>query len=155
MSEISLNLRELDNAHWNSHGSLVYVGSSMYPTLKAPEIIYFDRYADRDVRPGDIVVFNDPATGASVTHRVISVTPDGIRTRGDNNNRVDPRILKKEDLAGRVVFARRDRRYRHMRGGLYGLITRIHCASDKENAFYRHVHVIGGVSKGDKVMRAR
>ena len=71
-------------------GSLVYVGSSMYPTFKAPEIIYYVPYADRAVLPGDVVIFDNPLEGNSVTHRVVSVTPGGIKTRGDNNSRPTP-----------------------------------------------------------------
>ena len=103
--------------------SLVYVGSSMYPTFRAPEIVYFEPYGNRSVRRGDVVVFNDPARGSSIIHRVISVTPAGIKTRGDNNDRPDSWTLRKADLDGRVAFARRDKRYRCIRGGLYGLMS--------------------------------
>ena len=36
--------------------------------------------------PGDAVIFDNPLEGYSVTHRVVSVTPGGIKTRGDNNS---------------------------------------------------------------------
>ncbi len=101
-------------------GSLTYIGNSMSPTLKAPEIIYFVPYGKMDVRPGDVVVFDNPLEGRSVTHRVISVTAEGIKTRGDNNNEIDPWILSKDDIDGQVIIARSDRRYRRIHGGWSG-----------------------------------
>jgi signal peptidase I len=101
-------------------GSMVYVGESMYPTFKAPEIIYFEPYGTREVRRGDVIIFDNPCVPISVTHRVIAAGPGGIRTRGDNNLSPDPWTLTREDLTGRVVFSRRDRRCRRVLNGMPG-----------------------------------
>ena len=111
---------------WNlSQDSLVYVGNSMYPTFIAPEIIYFVPYGEVTVRRGDVIVFDSPAEDKSVTHRVISVTPKGIRTSGDNNDNPDPWVLRKEDITGRVIYARRGIQCRPIYGGLKGDLTGI------------------------------
>ena len=110
-----------ERGQWSAPpGSLVYVGNSMHPTFKAPEIIYIEPYGDRKVQRGDVVVFNQPGTAKSITHRVIAVSLAGILTRGDNNLTPDPWTLTKAGLTGRVVFARRDRRYRRVLNGLPG-----------------------------------
>lgn len=108
-------------AIWNGpEDCLVYVGNSMAPTFEAPEIIYFVPYGNREVRPGDVVVFDNPAEQKSVTHRVVAVTASGIRTKGDNNDETDWWTLQKEDITGQVVMARRGRRYRRIYGGRKG-----------------------------------
>jgi|AGTN01.1.fsa_nt_gi hypothetical protein len=63
--------------------------------------------------------FDSPLEDRSVTHRVISVRA-GIKTRGDNNSKIDPWTLSRGDIVGQVILARRDRRYRHIYGGRKG-----------------------------------
>ena len=41
----------------------------------------------------------------AVVHRVVEVTPQGVRTRGDNNELDDPWLLAPADLLGKVVRA--------------------------------------------------
>ena len=106
---------------WSIHpGSLVYVGNSMYPTFKAPEMIYFITYGDKSVRQGDVIVFDSPVESKSITHRVISVTSEGIRTRGDNNRHDDEWTLQSENITGQVILARRGKEYRRISGGRRG-----------------------------------
>jgi len=52
---------------------------------------------------GDVVIFYEPARDLNVVHRVISVTPQGIRTRGDNNDQVDAICLQPADIMGKVT----------------------------------------------------
>lgn len=50
-----------------------------------------------DLRPGDVITFRPPAgTGGSgtVTHRIVSVHVDGIRTQGDAEPDPDPWLLR-------------------------------------------------------------
>ena len=50
-----------------------------------------------ELRPGDVITFRAPTgSGArsTITHRVVSVGPDGIRTRGDADPNRDPWLLE-------------------------------------------------------------
>jgi len=108
---------------WTSPpNSFVYVGKSMYPTFKAPEVIYFVPCGQGGVRRGDVVIFPDPQSKKSVTHRVVHVRGEQLITRGDNNRGLDPGFIKAGDLTGRVVMARRGKYYRRVRGGWAGLV---------------------------------
>lgn len=62
--------------------------------------------APPDPGPGDIVTFVVPPspTGPGVvTHRVLSVTPDGIQTQGDANRTADAGLVDPQDVVGEVV----------------------------------------------------
>lgn len=83
----------------------------MYPTLRPLDSLSLVPYNCREVRAGDVVVFPSPERRQKIVHRVISVDSCEIRTRGDNNTRRDPWVLRPEKILGRVVFAERgDRR---------------------------------------------
>jgi hypothetical protein len=72
------------------------------------------------VRAGDVVVFCSAAKHRSVVHRVMSVSAAGIRTRGDNNNGMDPDLLQPADISGKVTAVRRGRRITPIWNGAAG-----------------------------------
>ena len=78
-----------------------YTGPSMNPTLREPELMEVVPYGKRAVRCGDVILFRSPGGGQSVVHRVTRVTPDGIRTRGDNNRSEDAYSLQPAHIIGR------------------------------------------------------
>ncbi len=100
-----------------------YVGSSMNPTLREPEVIEIEPYGARPVRAGDVIFFLPPTADQPVVHRVVRVTPEGLFTRGDNNVREDAWRLRHEHIQGRVVAARRGPRRRLIAGGRRGRLT--------------------------------
>jgi signal peptidase I len=95
-------------------GRFIYVGNSMYPTFRALDVLYFNPYAGREIKPGDIIIFKGPEKDENIVHRVFSIGPEGIVTRGDNCRNPDPWALHEEDVIGRVVFIRRDKRFKAM-----------------------------------------
>ncbi|NIM89676.1 MAG: signal peptidase I [Candidatus Aminicenantes bacterium] len=97
-----------------------YIGSSMNPTLKPGDELLVVPYEDRKVRRGDVVVFFSPRDHQKVTHRVISIEPNGVRTQGDNNNKIDPMVLNPDDIIGRVVSTRRRGKLLSVHGGKRG-----------------------------------
>jgi hypothetical protein len=115
----------------------VCIGRAMNPTLEEADILEVEPYGRRRVRPGDVVCFKSPENAETSVRRVVSVGPrspvsgrlpdgvpeDGIRTRGDNNPRQDPWLLRIKDIAGRIVAARRGSRRRPISGGLWGRAT--------------------------------
>jgi len=99
-----------------------YNGSSMEPTLKPGDrldTVPFDR---QKIRRGDVVVFISPADGSKVVHRVVSADSKGIRTRGDNCNRIDPWVLSPDQILGRVISVHRRNKRRRILGGYLGRV---------------------------------
>jgi hypothetical protein len=97
-----------------------YVGPSMNPTLREPEMMEIVPCGGRSLRAGDVVFFLPPGSDRPVVHRVARVTAAGISTRGDNNALEDHVLLRLEDIQGRVVAAWRGRKRREIAGGFRG-----------------------------------
>ncbi len=76
---------------------------SMYPTLSRDDIILMQNI-DHQYKSGDIVMFVRPDTSHPVTHRIQSITGDGIRTAGDATGQTDWWNLKKEDILGKAIL---------------------------------------------------
>jgi hypothetical protein len=97
-------------------GSTAFVlsrGLSMQPTLMEPDLLEIHPYGERPVRRGDVVCYRRSESRPVIVHRVVRVTPQGIRTRGDNNPEEDSPFLQPADICGRVVAVwRRQRRWR-------------------------------------------
>ena len=101
---------------------LIYTGQSMNPTLKEPDILFVFPCHDRKIRRGDVIVFQIPGSERTGTHRVISTSRNGIRTRGDNNPKTDPYILKPEALIGVVDYVQRGKKIKRLAGGSVGYV---------------------------------
>ena len=99
-----------------------YNGPSMNPTLKAGDQLRVVPYENKMICVGDVVIFHVPEGERQVTHRVISVDSRGVRTRGDNNNNTDSRVLRPDEIAGRVISACRGTKSISIHGGRRGLI---------------------------------
>lgn len=97
-----------------------YVGTSMNPTLREPEILEIRPYGNRLMQVGDVVFFRSPERQQTVVHRIVRFTSEGICTRGDNNRRDDAFVLQPEDINGRVVAAWQGRKNRAIAGGRRG-----------------------------------
>jgi len=111
-----------------------YTGPSMFPTLKAGDYLEVIPYGDSRIRIGDVVVFRSPEKERYVVHRVISVSSAGVRTRGDNNNEIDPWVLGPDHITGRVISAQRRRRNIKIYGGAPGrILTPIRCRIKRIN----------------------
>ena len=92
----------------------------MNPTLKVGDGLTVIPYEDENIRIGDVVVFRSSESDRYIVHRVISVDSRGIRTKGDNNNKVDSWILHPEDIVGRVISAQRRNKSIVIHGGTRG-----------------------------------
>ena len=99
---------------------VAYIGTSMNPTLREPEILEIRPYGNRPLRVGDVVFFRSPGRQQTVVHRIVRLTPEGLVTRGDNNRRDDAFVLQPEDIKGRVVAAWQGRKNRAIAGGRRG-----------------------------------
>jgi len=99
---------------------IVYKGSSMNPTLAEPDMLQVLPYEGRGPRVGDVLYYQPPGRHPRTVHRVVAVTPEGLRTRGDNNNANDPYRLQLSDIFGQVVAAHRGSHWRRIPGGPRG-----------------------------------
>ncbi len=100
-----------------------YVGPSMNPTLREPELMEIVPYDNRPYRVGDVVFFLSPENDQAIVHRIVRVTPEGMSTLGDNNTHEDAFLLHPNDIGGQVVAAWRGRKRREIAGGLQGRLT--------------------------------
>ena len=103
------------NSNGNVPGAMffaAYVGPSMNPTLREPEIMGIMPYDSRPLCVGDVVFFLPSGADQPVVHRIIRVAPAGISTRGDNNTQDDAFLLQPKRIKGQVVAAWRGQKRR-------------------------------------------
>ena len=112
----NIQTKDMKLAEW------YHTGSSMHPTLRAGEILDIDPYGGKEVRRGDVIVFNPPDKNKFVIHRVVSVKGGAIRTKGDNNQEIDPWVLSPEHIVGKVTYGRSGRRRKRIAVGLEGRV---------------------------------
>jgi SynChlorMet cassette protein ScmC len=114
---------------------VAYTGPSMNPTLREPDLLEVVPYDDRQVCAGDVIYFEPPEGEREIVHRVVRVTPDGIRTRGDNSPTDDPYRLRTAHIIGQVVAAQRGSKQRRIAGGrrgtLLGYVARARRAANR------------------------
>jgi signal peptidase I len=75
----------------------VMTGHSMAGSVDRGSVVFERVVPVSDLQVGDIVTYPRPGDAdehAMVTHRVVSVGPDGIVTRGDAARAVDPWVLR-------------------------------------------------------------
>lgn len=81
---------------------LIVLTDSMYPQIQSGDLIICHTAEPEEIQKEDVIAFFDPASNGSaiVTHRVLEVTEDGFKTKGDNNNAEDRMIVPPENLVG-------------------------------------------------------
>jgi hypothetical protein len=116
-----------------------YRGHSMLGTFCAGDQLTITPMTLASLRSGDVVIFRSIAHSQiqrEVAHRVVSVTPQGLLTQGDNNPYIDRLPLTQEQLLGRVTQYIRNGRVYPVRGGFWGLV---HIRSLHAIYFIRHL----------------
>jgi signal peptidase I len=103
-------------------GMRVYSGTSMYPTLREPDVMEIRPYRGRPIRAGDVILFHAPGRSVPIAHRVKSAAPNGIRTRGDNCRPPDEWLLSSDQVIGQVIIAHRGKRKRAVPNGNMGRV---------------------------------
>jgi len=80
----------------------VYSGS-MEPAIPVGGIVVVKPVNPETLREGDIICFRF-SESTSVTHRIVNVTDEGFRTKGDANEGPDQGMVEKENVIGKVIF---------------------------------------------------
>jgi len=93
-----------------AEASYVVLTASMTPAIAPGDVVIVDAVPARDVRVGDVIVFEQQAGDPiPITHRVIAVdrpvdAPPEFRTKGDANEDADLTPVTPDRLVGRVAF---------------------------------------------------
>lgn len=80
----------------------VVVSDSMSPTFSRNDMVLMQNI-DRTYNVRDVVMFNSPDTSIPVSHRIISIDKEGIRTAGDATKSMDWWKLKKDNIVGKAI----------------------------------------------------
>jgi signal peptidase len=83
----------------------ITMSGSMEPNIHTGSVCFVNTRADyNEIEQGDVIAYKTPA-GGLVTHRVISVTEDGLETKGDNNDVTDGISTTTENFHGETLFS--------------------------------------------------
>ncbi len=81
--------------------SAVVVSGSMSGSIEVDDMVITQKQSE--YRVSDIITFVN--SGTAVTHRIIGITENGYRTKGDANNTEDlGEPVKYDSIVGKVVF---------------------------------------------------
>ena len=90
------------------HGLFAVRSDSMAPELRVGDLLMVDRVRPEEVQAGEVVTISIGG-GATVTHRVVTVTPTDqgpmFTTKGDGNATADPVAHRADQLKGRLALA--------------------------------------------------
>lgn len=85
----------------------IYFGAvlsgSMEPVFEKGDLVLMQTM-DKEPHVGDIISSSVYGYNAPVTHRVIEINKNGIRTKGDNNQKQDDWVLNKDKIVGKAVI---------------------------------------------------
>jgi hypothetical protein len=104
-----------------------HIGTSMNPTLCKQDLLEISPYQRKRPKIGDVILFHIPHHEYCAIHRIIDIAPDGLHTKGDNSDIIDPWVLQEEDISGRVITAHQGDTYRKIAGGFMGRLTGMYC----------------------------
>jgi len=102
----------------------IYNGISMVPLFKPGDMLCVKPSPFFDIHKGDIIVFSlisEANEHSSIVHRVISLSHNGLITKGDNNAKPDIPMVNMDNLSGLVTFFERQGQLFPVRGGALGM----------------------------------
>lgn len=102
----------------NDH-KFIYRGTSMRSTFRPGHLLYVSPESKK-IHPGDVIVYRRGEE--FVVHRVNSITPEGLQTRGDDNSRIDEFPIDDNQIVGIVEGVDDGEKTRPVTGGRKGLI---------------------------------
>lgn len=84
------------------------LSESMEPEIPVHGLLLEQRSKDTIYQTGDIVTFpiewENGSVKHRVTHRIVSLSEEGIQTKGDHNPKEDSWVIQPEDIESRVIF---------------------------------------------------
>lgn len=83
----------------------ITMSGSMEPDIRTGSVCFVNTRAKyNDVQKGDVVAFQT-SMGSLATHRVISITEEGLETKGDANDVSDGISTTPENFCGKTLFS--------------------------------------------------
>lgn len=78
---------------------------SMRPGIQPGDLALLRPVPSQEIRDGDIIAYLPPDRSVPVMHRIVSLTPEGIVTKGDANSVTDPwgRVRPRSATVERLV----------------------------------------------------
>jgi signal peptidase I len=64
---------------------VVVIDSSMEPTIKEGATVSYVDFPFEQLKVGDIILYRAPGRDALIVARIVEVTQEGLRTKGDSN----------------------------------------------------------------------
>ncbi len=96
------NIFGKQDAYFFGYKPYIIVGESMEPTIKKYGVILVKQVDMSKIQTNDIISFKFQNTNAC--HRAITITEDGIITKGDNSKIADQQIVTADNFNGKVIF---------------------------------------------------
>ena len=82
----------------------ITISGSMEPNIMTGSICFVNTKEKYDnIKVDDVIAFK--TNNMLITHRVLNVSPDGIQTKGDNNEEPDNIITDKTNFVGKTLFS--------------------------------------------------
>ncbi len=78
------------------------LSGSMSPTINAGDVVLISGINPEEIKEQDIITFREGET--FTTHRVVEIVNNTFRTKGDANEDPDTKLVKTEQVVGKVVF---------------------------------------------------
>ena len=76
----------------------------MEPNIKVGSVSFVNtRYPYEKIQVGDVIAFKRESIFA--THRVVEITEEGFKTKGDANNVADGKIVPEEEYVGKNILS--------------------------------------------------
>ena len=83
----------------------IVLSGSMEPTIETGSISFIDKRVEYEkIKENDVIAF-EASELAKVTHRVTSISKEGLETKGDANNSADGILTTKTNYIGKNVFS--------------------------------------------------
>lgn len=92
-------------------GLYTITSTSMKPNLVVNDVVISIKSDVKDLNKGDIITFysnNKDLKGNIITHRITNIKKTNndfiFKTKGDNNDTLDPGVIKENNIFGKVMF---------------------------------------------------
>ena len=83
----------------------VVESGSMEPTIQTGSLSFINKHVKyEEIKSQDVIAFQIE-NGSKVTHRVIEITQEGMKTKGDSNELPDGTTIKEKDYIGKNEFS--------------------------------------------------
>ena len=83
----------------------VVESGSMEPNIKVGSVSFVNKRTKfEDIKENDVIAFKT-ASGKEATHRVVNITEEGMKTKGDANAVEDEILTTKENYIGKNIFS--------------------------------------------------